>query len=54
MANILKAESVPTQTATQRGKKAQANILEFLAIYLESELMGIPLTKVIEITKRGI
>jgi purine-binding chemotaxis protein CheW len=51
MANILKAESAPTQTATQRGKKAQANILEFLAIYLENELMGIPLTKVVEITK---
>ncbi len=47
MANILKAEN----TVAQRGKKAQANILEFLAIYLESELMGIPLTKVVEITK---
>ncbi|GAB6078155.1 chemotaxis protein CheW [Hydrogenobaculum acidophilum] len=47
MANILKAEN----TVAQRGKKTQANILEFLAIYLESELMGIPLTKVVEITK---
>ncbi|MGC8588472.1 MAG: chemotaxis protein CheW [Hydrogenobaculum sp.] len=51
MANILKAESTPTQTAVQRGKKVQTNILEFLAIYLENELMGIPLTKVVEITK---
>jgi len=53
MANILKADKQTAleSTSAQKGKKAQANLLEFLAIYLESELMGIPLTKVVEITK---
>jgi len=53
MANILKADKQTAleSTPAQKGKKAQANLLEFLAIYLESELMGIPLTKVVEITK---
>ncbi len=46
MSALMKAEN-----AAQKGRKAQVNILEFLAIYLENELMGIPLTKVVEITK---
>lgn len=34
-----------------KNRKYKVNILEFLSVYLENELMGIPLTKVVEITK---
>lgn len=44
MSVLVKAEDV-------KDKRAKVNILEFLSVYLESELMGIPLTKVVEITK---
>ncbi len=44
MSVLVKAEDI-------KDKKAKINILEFLSIYLENELMGVPLTKVIEITK---
>lgn len=40
-----------TEDVNTKDKKNRVNILEFLSVYLENELMGIPLTKVIEITK---